>query len=318
MKRSGVFLPTIVLFAVLSAAGCKGPKAGSGERASTAPPPPSGEAKPAPYKYPAPLKGSIHEINVGRYDLVDGLAYVAGDGAGTVVFASSKPFASPVLADSPCPMTEARSLTILRNASWAEVTVDAKGLSKYFGYGKSFGGSGFDESPGGRDWKVYRRGSAAGRIAGTAVHREDGSFQFDLPVAVPAVREVSEKNRSDGRRADPTAARPEEAAVTAAYDAVREGALSKNLKRILSAQGFGEKEIAAVRGLDGIDADLDAYADRFLQPGTPTPGEFTARSGTAYVRTEGVNGKGKKFANYYHFNSCGNRLVLVSIAENPQ
>jgi hypothetical protein len=31
-----------------------------------------------------------------------------------------------------------------------------------------------------------------------------------------------------------------------------------------------------------------------------------------------VNSKGKKFANFYHFDSCGGKLVLVGIAENPQ
>jgi hypothetical protein len=57
------------------------------------------------------------------------------------------------------------------------------------------------------------------------------------------------------------------------------------------------------------------YADRFLPPGIP--GDFTARPGAAYVRTEGVNSKGRKFANFYHFAPCGDHLVLVDIAENP-
>jgi hypothetical protein len=39
---------------------------------------------------------------------------------------------------------------------------------------------------------------------------------------------------------------------------------------------------------------------------------------TAYVRAEGTNALGRKFANYYHFMPCGERLVLASIAENPQ
>ncbi len=47
-------------------------------------------------------------------------------------------------------------------------------------------------------------------------------------------------------------------------------------------------------------------------------GEVTVRPGTGYVRTEGANSKGKKFANFYHFAPCGDHLVLVSIAENPQ
>lgn len=304
--------------AVLAAAGCGKPEpaAPGGKPASTAARPVA-EEKPAPYTYPAPVKGKIHEINTGRFDLVDGVAYTAGDGTGTVVFASSKPIASPVLADSPCPMTEARSLKELRDASWAEVTIDARGRSKYFGYGTAFGGSGFDKT-GGPEWAIQVRHISPDRVKGTAFHREYGGFEFELPVALPQVREVSEMNRSDGRRSDETAPLPAEPAVTAAYSAVREAALARNLKGVLAAQGFGEKAIAAIRGLDGIDADLAVYADRFLQPGTPTPGEFTAKPGTAYVRTEGVNSKGKKFANYYHFNSCGNRLVLVAISENPQ
>lgn len=304
--------------AVLVAVACGRREPGSPGSLTAPPASPAAEAKPVPYTYPAPVKGSIHEINIGRFGLVDGVAFTAGDGAGTVVFASSRPIASPILADSPCPMTEARSLTTLRNASWAEVTVDAKGKSKYFGYGTAFDGSSFDKSPGGREFRVYRRPSPPNRIVGTAVHRSDGSFQFDLPVLLPEVREVSEMNRSDGRKSDENAPRPSEGPVTAAYLAVREAALAKNAKGILAAQGFGEKAIAAIRGLDGIDADLAVYADRFLQPGTPTPGEFMARPWTAYVRTEGVNSKGKKFANYYHFNSCGSRLVLVAISENPQ
>ena len=305
------------LAVVLAAAACgrRPPAAPAAKPAASAPAP---EPKPLPYTYPAPVKGSIHEVNVGRFDLVDGVAFPAGDGAGTVVFASSKPIASPLLADSPCPMTEARSLKILRNASWAEVTVDARGKSKYFGYGTSFAGSAFDKTPGGREFAVHVRPSPANRILGTAAHRHDGDFKFDLPLLVPQVREVSEMNRSDGRRSDETAPRPAEAAVTAAYGAVRAAALKGDLAGVLAAQGFAPKAIEKIRGLDGIDADLAVYADRFLQPGTPTPGEFTARPGTAYVRTEGVNSKGKKFANYYHFNTCGARLVLVSISENPQ
>ena len=85
---------------------------------------------------------------------------------------------------------------------------------------------------------------------------------------------------------------------------------------MLGGLGFDAKQNAAIRGLDGIDADLALFADRFLQPGTPE--DFTARAGTAYVKTTGVNSKGKKFANYYHFVPCGDHFVLVAIAENPQ
>jgi len=288
--------------------------ASAAERAPS-PAPRAPEGKPVPYVYPAPVKGRIHENNVGRFDLVDGVAYTTA--AGTVVFASSKRIASPVLVDSPCPMTEARSLQLLRDASWAEVTIATNRRSEYFGFGTAFGGSTFDRT-GGSEWAIQVARTAPERIKGTAYHRRDGGFDFDLPVVQPRFREVSEMDRSDGRRSDPAAPLPDERAVTAAYGAVHEAALADNIQGILAAQGFSEKAIAAIRGLEGIQADLASYADRFLQPGTPTPGEFTAKPGTAYVRTEGVNGKGKKFADYYHFNSCGNRLVLVAISENPQ
>jgi hypothetical protein len=32
---------------------------------------------------------------------------------------------------------------------------------------------------------------------------------------------------------------------------------------------------------------------------------------------ERMNSKGKKFASYYHFATCGDHLVLVGIGENP-
>lgn len=268
-----------------------------------------------PYVYKAPVSGKIHEVNVGRFDLVDGVAFSTG--AGTVIFASSKAIASPLLAGSPCPMTEARSLKVLRDAAWAEVTIDEHARSPYFAYGKAFGASAFDES-GGREWATQAVRSGENRLRGTAYHRRNGGFSFELPVTDPRYREMSEMDRNQGRRADPSAPRPEEAAVTAAYRAIRTAALAGDLKGVLAAQGFSDTASTAIRGLDGIDADLAVYADRFLQPGDPTPGEFTAKPGTAYVRSEGVNSKGKKFANYYHFNSCGDRLVLVSIAENPQ
>jgi hypothetical protein len=294
--------------AVLAVSGCgKKEKAGQVR--------PMAEARPAPYTYRAPVKGRIHEINIGRFELVDGVAYTTG--AGTVVFASSRPIASPAVADSPCPMTEARSLELLRDASWAEVTIEESGRSKYFAYGTAFGGSGFDKT-GGTEWAIQVAHTSGDRIKGTAFHRSYGGFEFELPVTQPRFREVSEMDRSDGRRSDPAAPLPTEAAVTATYGAVRDSALSGNLKGVLAAQGFGEKTTAAIRGLDGIDGDLAVYADRFLRPGDPTPGEFTAKPGTAYVRVEGANSKGKKFANYYHFNSCGDRLILVSIRVNPQ
>ena len=72
----------------------------------------------------------------------------------------------------------------------------------------------------------------------------------------------------------------------------------------------------AIRGLDRIDSDLAVYSQRFLTASAPL--EFSSKPGTAYVKAEGTNALGKKFANYYHFMPCGEHLVLASIAENPQ
>jgi len=103
--------------------------------------------------------------------------------------------------------------------------------------------------------------------------------------------------------------------VTAAYHALHDAVMKKDLKALLSAQGFAKAQVNAIRGLEDIDADFAVYADRFLNG---TPGEFTAKAGTAYLRVEGTNSKGRKFANYYHFAPCGERFVLAMIAENPQ
>ena len=272
------------------------------------------EEKVPPYTYPAPVKGHYKELNIGQFDVVDGIAYPATGGVGTVIYATSKPIASPVIVDSACPMTEARMLSQLRNAGYIEVTL-VKGTSKYFAAGKSFEGSSREDEVGGRYWKSTMKTDPE-RAIGTVVHRQHGGFDFDLPLSSPKVNEVSEGDRSKGIRSDATAPKPTEQPVTAAYRAVHDAALKKDLKALLAAQGFDAKQIAAIRGLDGIDADLAVYSDRFLTTGAP--GEFTAKPGTAYVRVEGVNAQGRKFANYYHFAPCGDRLVLVSIAENPQ
>ena len=272
------------------------------------------EEKVPAYTYPAPVKGHYKEVNIGEFDVVDGIAYTATGGAGTVVYVTSKPIASPMLADSACPMTEARMLTELRAASFMEVTL-VHGSSKYFAAGKAFGGSSREESAGGRYWSSKMKDDPD-RAVGVVAHRQNGHFEFDLPLSSPSVKELSEGDRIHGIRAEPTAPKPAEQPVTAAYRAVHDAALKKDLKALLVAQGFDAKQVAAIRGLDGIDADLAVYSDRFLTSNVPD--EFSAKPGTAYVRTEGVNSKGKKFANYYHFAPCGRRLVLVSIAENPQ
>jgi len=273
------------------------------------------EEKPPPYTYPAPAKGHFKEVNVGEFDVVDGIAYTATGNAGTVVYVTSKAIASPLLADSACPMTRARALTELRNASYMEVTLNSKGISKYFAAGTAFNGSSKDTSPGGRYWQSRLKQDAS-HATGMVVHRTDGHFEFDMPVYTPQVNEFSEGDSSDGLRYDKALPKPTEAAVNAAFKALHDAALKKDLKALLAAQGFDKKQVAAIRGLDGVDGDFAIYADRFLTPGNPD--DFTARPGTAYVHTLGVNSKGKKFANYYHFVPCGTQLVMVRIAENPQ
>ncbi|HEY6929296.1 MAG TPA: hypothetical protein VJA66_06440 [Thermoanaerobaculia bacterium] len=282
-------------------------------QAEAAPTPKAVEVKPQPYEYPAPVKGHYHEVNVGSFDVVDGIAYRSG--AGTVVFATSKPIASPMMATSPCPMTEARSLLALRDGSFLEVTLNSAGQSKYFAAGKAFGGSSREEEVGSRRWSSKLK-AEAGRVKGSVQHKTEGGFEFDLPLSAPSLPQLSQSDWIEGHRTIESAPRPNEQAVTAAYRAAHDAALKKDWKALLAAIGFDEKTSAAVRGLAGIDSDLAVFADRFLQPGVP--GEFTAQPGRGYVRAEGANSKGKKFANFYHFAPCGDRLVLVSIAENPQ
>jgi hypothetical protein len=231
-----------------------------------------------------------------------------------VVYVANKPIASPMLAESACPMTQARALSELRDVKYLKVTL-LHGASKNFAAGKAFGNSSREQDVGSRYW-TSRVKDDPDRAIGSVVHKSEGSFDFDLPLSKPKVKKLIESDRTGGIRPDATAPRPTEEAVTAAYRTLHDAALKKNLKRVLVAQGFDAKQVAAIGGLDGIDVDFAVYADRFLAPGTP--GEFTARSGTGYVMAEGVNSKGKKFANFYHFVPCGDRLVLVTIAENPQ
>jgi len=261
------------------------------------------------------VKGHFEEVNSGTFDLVDGIAWPASSGEGTVVYVVSKPIASAALAASPCPMTLARALTALRNAEYLEVTLDSAGKSSYFAFGTPFRGSSRADEVGSGHWPAKLR-LEGGRAAGSVAHKDYGGFEFDLPLLSPKVKEVSEGDRSRGRRWDESTTTPAEPAVTAAYRAVREAALKKNLAGLLAAQGFDQKQIAAIRGLDGIAADLAVYADRFLKPGTA--GEFDSGAGWGSVRGEGANSKGAKFINYYFFAPCGEKLVLVSIGENPQ
>jgi hypothetical protein len=272
------------------------------------------EERVPPYTYPAPVKGHFKEINIGAFDVVDGIAFPDPNSKGTVIYVTSKPIASPVIATSACPMTQARALSQLRDASFVDVTI-LNGKSKYFAAGTSFGGSMREEEVGGHYWTVKMKDdpdSATGHV----YHKQHASFDFDLPLSKPLINEVSQGDWVHGTRADPTMPRPTEQAVTAAYKQVHDAALRKDLKALLSAQGFDAKQIASIRGLEGIDADLGVYSDRFLKGGEP--GEFASKPGTARVRVEGTNARGKKFVNFYHFMPCGQHLVLASIAENPQ
>jgi hypothetical protein len=219
-----------------------------------------------------------------------------------------------MIADSACPMTQARVLAEMRDARYLEVTI-ADGKSKYFAAGTYFEGSSREQEVGGRYWSSRMKADPE-RAVGSVQHGRAGNFEFDLPISNPKVKEVSESDRTQGNRFDATAPKPTEQAVTSAYRALHDAALKKDLKGVLAAHGFDAKQIAAIRGLEGIDADFTRYADRFLVPGNAA--EVTLRPGTGYVRTVGANSKGQKFANFYHFAPCGDHLVLVSISENPQ
>ena len=95
--------------------------------------------------------------------------------------------------------------------------------------------------------------------------------------------------------------------------ALREAAHKKNLKAMLAALGFDAKQSAAIRGMEGIDADFEVFANRFLTPGTPS--DPWGKPGSGQVRAAGVKSSGKKFTNDYYFDVCGEHLVLTGIAE---
>lgn len=130
-------LHVVVMCVAVAASGCgkeqPGPEASDGVTTGKARK--IAEIKVPSYAYPAPVKGHIKETNIGEFDLVDGIAYPSMSGSGTVVYVASKPIASPMLVDSACPLTQARALAKLRNASFAEITLDAGGKSKYFDAG---------------------------------------------------------------------------------------------------------------------------------------------------------------------------------------
>jgi hypothetical protein len=268
------------------------------------------EEKVPPYSYAAPVKGHVKEVNIGEFDLADGIAYTSTSGEGTVVYVVEKPIASPVLAGSACPLSLARALAELRNASFAEVTLDPAGHSKYFAAAGAFGGSLVDLTRG--DWTSTLKGDAS-RVSGTVVHNRYGHFDFDLAVLTPKYDEISEGDTRRERKLSPTTPKPTEQALTTAYVALHEAAQKKDLKAMLSALGFDDKQSLAIRGLAGIDADFALLADRFLNPGKPD--DAMNRPGAGQVRAEGTKASGKKYVDDYYFDPCGDKLILTHIVE---
>ena len=263
------------------------------------------------------VSGHVEEANVGAYDLVDGVAYRAAAG-GVVVFVTAKPIASAALAGSSCPMTLARSLALLRNASWAEVTLDGDGDTPYFAYGTQYAGQSRADDPGGH-YVSSSLDEEDGRAQGRARHSDYGGFTFDLPIQAPALREPSQRDRFDNRVWSANPKIPAEAEAVAAYQTLRRAALAKDLDALLAAQGFTAAQIAAVRALPGIDADLAAHADRFLTPGDLSPeDEVQLDKGYAQLAAIGKTAQGAPFLNVYELAPCGGHLVLVGIYLNPQ
>jgi hypothetical protein len=300
----------------LVSAGCSGTS--SEKQAASAPaatvPTTTVAAQVKPYVYPAPVEGHFEDANYGNFDLRDGIAY-ASSTSGTVVLATEKAIASPILAATTCPMTYARALLLIRNSGALESALDASGKSPYFSPATPYNGQGREEEVGGHYWTMTGK-LANGRIAGKLAYKGKGGFTFDLPVTVPKVDEIGFGDRVSGTRIDTGRRAPSEAELTAAYTAIRKAALAKDLAGILAAQGFDAAQSEAIRGLPKIDADLAAHADRFLTPGDGI--EPDVRAGYGQIGAHGKNSKGEAFSNYYEFAPCGDKLVLVSIGLNPQ
>ena len=313
---SGYPLHRILTLCVVTASialGCGAKDPATNGAASAAKPVP-----PPPYSYPAPVSGHFKDVNTGEFDFVDGLAYPARQSAaGTVVLVTAKSIASPILAASTCPATQARALTLLRNSGYVELTLDAKGSSDYYIEGTPYGSRGRSQQTGSREWRGEIR-IAAGRAKGFVDRRTRGRFEFDLPVAQPQATEVSENDRMQAGYAawGGNAAAPTEVEAITAYDTTRRAALDSDLGKYLALQGFDQAQADAIRGLAGIEADFAAHRDRFLDPGAPEPS--TLANGFASIGARGLDPKGKAFANYYEFTPCAGHLILTSIGVNPQ
>lgn len=294
MKRPAMTNPVYALL-FLGLAACNQ----SGSDSSPAKPVAAPAAVP-PYTYPAPVKGKYSEPNSGKFDLVDGVAYAADKD--TVVYVTEKPIASPVLSGSACAPTQARAMALLRNSGYIRVKLNAAGNPNYYEAGTVQGGTRIDRA--GRTAKASGGKPKDGRVAGSISDQGHGKFEFDLPVVADAAN---------------AGAQPTKDQLFAAYKAVRAAAVKKDLKALLAAQGFDAKQIEKIRGLDAIDADAAAHANLFLEPGAPEE-MTTAPSipGAFGVGAKGTNPKGAKFFNFYWFVPCGDKFLLVKVADNPQ
>ncbi|MBI2836691.1 MAG: hypothetical protein HYX75_00110 [Acidobacteria bacterium] len=305
---------TLIAVAIATTIGCGTPKPAADVETPVAR---EAASAPLPYVYPPPVKGHFEDPDRGVFECVDGIAYSAPGGTGTIIYVTSKPIASPVLAGSPCPVTMSRALVQLRGASYLEVPYNAEGKSSYFASGTPGGGTGREsETPGRPYWSVEPRTAGDGRVAGSVSYPGKGRFEFDLPLLKAAAHEVGEGDRSQGRRAGEGAPTPTEQQVLDAYSAIHKAARARDLAALLAAQGFDAAQIAAIRGLASIDEDFALFADRFLDPGT-TEG-LTLETGYAGVGGRGTNSKGKSFFNFYEFATCGDGFLLISLYENPQ
>jgi hypothetical protein len=289
------------------------------EEKASAPNPDALEVERPRFDYPAPVAGHVADANAGEFDLVDGIAYPARDASErTVVYVASKRIASPIVAASACAVTQARALALLRDASWVEVTLDAKGRSETYLYGSPYGGQGRALAAGwGGDWPGWIR-TASGRAVGAVDRRHFGAFEFDLPISSPAPGEVSEDDRMAAGWAawGGDAPVPAEDDVVSAYTAARRTAQAGDLRGYLRLLGFDGEQANRIRGLPGIEDDFSSHAARFLAPGEPE--EPTLANGFGQVGARGTDPSGAAFANYYAFTPCGGRLVLTSIGVNPQ
>ncbi len=73
-------IATSVVAIAVAGCGKERPLPGAPGKASVA----AAEKKVPPYAYLAPMKGPYKEVNIGEFDVVDGIAYPTSRGSGTV------------------------------------------------------------------------------------------------------------------------------------------------------------------------------------------------------------------------------------------